>query len=122
MEKFSSHSHTNITEEMIDTLAKEHERVSMIKENEKEGSKSIDSKRVSHISVGNTRPSDLSEKVIKVEEGNDNGRESARTEEFNPEEKKRLLIVSIITGVALSIHNFPEGIATFTACSIILIY
>lgn len=43
-------------------------------------------------------------------------------EKLSTRSKKKLIIVSIVTGIAMAIHNFPEGIATYTACCIILIY
>lgn len=43
-------------------------------------------------------------------------------EKLSVKSKKKLRIVSIVTGIAMAIHNFPEGIATYTACCIILIY
>lgn len=36
-------------------------------------------------------------------------------EVISAKDRKHLLFVSIITAVALSVHNFPEGLATFTA-------
>ncbi|MGH1339091.1 MAG: zinc transporter ZupT [Aureispira sp.] len=36
-------------------------------------------------------------------------------EELNQKEKQRLLRVGTMTAVALAIHNFPEGVATFVA-------
>lgn len=36
-------------------------------------------------------------------------------EEISAKDRTHLLFVSIITAVALSVHNFPEGLATYTA-------
>jgi len=36
----------------------------------------------------------------------------------NPEENKRLVTMGINTAIAIGLHNFPGGLATFVACTI----
>lgn len=45
----------------------------------------------------------------------ENPHEARKLEDMNPEEKKNssLMRMGILTAVAITIHNFPEGIATF---------
>lgn len=41
--------------------------------------------------------------------------ESTADEEIPEEDRRKLILMSIITTIALSVHNFPEGIALYTA-------
>ncbi len=41
--------------------------------------------------------------------------DETRVHEMSPKRKKDLMRVGLLTAVALAIHNFPEGIATFVA-------
>ncbi len=44
-----------------------------------------------------------------------NNGDETRVHEISPKRKKDLMRVGLLTAIALAIHNFPEGVATFVA-------
>jgi len=55
---------------------------------------------------------DVAPRAVTVEEGVKEGKEGAETSEEDKAELKRM---GLLTAVAIFIHNFPEGLATFVA-------
>lgn len=129
LEKIGHDSHSEMTEEMLDALAQQHQECQL-------ASQEVDTINTSHneidtktveidMDADNIKPTEIvveSDRKSKSSERSSSMRHSRygnipvnNDQIISESEKKKLLRVSIVTGIALSVHNFPEGLATFTA-------